>query len=596
MGEFADDFAATDAPGPLRRGRGPRGDQDRNRPLPSPGPGQVLIKVAAAGINRPDCVQRAGHYPPPPGASEIPGLEIAGTIVALGEGVAPGEIGREVCALVISGGYAEYCVAELPLCLPIPKRLSLIEASGLPENYYTVYDNVFTRGRLKKGESFLVHGGSSGIGSTAIQLAKAFGATVYATAGSDEKCDFCRGIGADVAINYRNADFVAQIRRHTDKRGVDVILDMVGGPYIARNLGLLALEGRLVQIAFLQPSVASIDFMPLMLKRLTLTGSTLRARSVALKAEIAEKLRSEVWPLLDAGRIRPCIDTVYPLEQARESHAHMEASTHSGKIIPGDAAMSLPTHAGEVVLVTGAGRGIGRAIADAHAEAGAAVLYLDFDPALSTAAAEAACARGWKAKALAADVADPDALHAALAAGMAAFGPVTALVNNAGISPKSGAGGGKAPIWEMGAAEWGKVLEVNLSGAFHGIKAVLPGMMAARRGTIVSLSSVAGKTYCDIVGVHYAATKAAIIGMTRHLAGELGPHGITVNAIAPGRIDTPLMRGTASAANAAVKAITPLGRFGTPEEVAATALFLTSGAARFITAQVIDVAGGWLMT
>lgn len=254
------------------------------------------------------------------------------------------------------------------------------------------------------------------------------------------------------------------------------------------------------------------------------------------------------------------------------------------------------THQGEVVLVTGAGRGIGQAIADAHAAAGAAVLYLDFDPALAKAAAEAATSKGWKAKALSANVGDPVAVAAAVAEGIAAFGAITALVNNAGISPKSGSKGGKAPIWEMGAQEWGQVLDVNLSGAFHCIKAVIPGMMEAKRGSIVSISSVAGKTYCDIVGVHYAATKAAIIGLTKHLAGELGPHGITVNAIAPGRIDTPLMRGTVSAANDAVKAITPLQRFGTPEEVVDTALFLTSNASRFVTAQVIDVAGGWLMT
>ena len=254
------------------------------------------------------------------------------------------------------------------------------------------------------------------------------------------------------------------------------------------------------------------------------------------------------------------------------------------------------SHSGEVVLVTGAGRGIGQSIGDAHAAAGASVLYLDFDPALAKAAAEAANAKGWKAKALSANVADEAALKAAVAEGVSAFGPITALINNAGISPKSGSKGGKAPIWEMSASEWRSVLDVNLTGAFHCISAVVPGMMAAKHGSIVSLSSVAGKTYCDIVGVHYAATKAGIIGLTKHLAGELGPHGITLNAIAPGRIDTPLMRGTVSTANDAVKAITPLQRFGTPEEVASTALFLTSKASRFVTAQVIDVAGGWLMT
>jgi NADPH:quinone reductase len=302
-------------------------------PLPRPGPGQVLVKVAAAGINRPDCLQRAGNYPPPPGATEIPGLEIAGTIVGVGEGVDAREIGREICALVISGGYAEYCIADLPLCLPIPKGLSMIEAGGIPENYYTVYDNVFTRGRLRKGETILIHGGTSGIGSTAIQLAREAGATVYATAGSDEKCAFCARIGASAAINYRQQDFVQEVRRLTEKRGVDVILDMVGGPYIEQNLNLLAMEGRLVQIAFLQPSKVEIDFMPLMLRRLTMTGSTLRARSVALKSEIAEKLRHEVWPMLEAGTVRPFVDTVFPLEQAREAHALMESSRHVGKIM-----------------------------------------------------------------------------------------------------------------------------------------------------------------------------------------------------------------------------------------------------------------------
>ena len=258
--------------------------------------------------------------------------------------------------------------------------------------------------------------------------------------------------------------------------------------------------------------------------------------------------------------------------------------------------MSAMTHVGEVVLVTGAGRGIGQAMADAHIAAGAKVLYLDFDAALAEGAAAAARARGGEALALTANVADHDAVAAAVAQGVAAFGPITALVNNAGISPKSGSTGGKAPVWEMSPQEWATVLGVNLTGAFNCSRAVVPGMMALGRGAIVSTASVAGKTYCDIVGVHYAATKAGLIGMTKHLAGELGPHGITVNAIAPGRIDTPLMRGTASAANDAVKAITPLRRFGTPEDVAGTCLFLTSPAARFVTAQVIDVAGGWLMT
>lgn len=302
-------------------------------PLPVPGPGQVLVKVAAAGINRPDCLQRAGNYPPPPGATAIPGLEIAGTIVGVGPGVSPAEMGRAVCALVISGGYAEYAVADLPLCLPIPKGMSMIEAGGVPETYFTVYDNVFTRGRLKKGETLLIHGGSSGIGSTAIQLAREAGATVYVTAGSDEKCAFCRSLGASAAINYRTQDFVEEVKTLTGGKGVDVILDMVGGPYIQKNLAMLALEGRLVQIAFLQPSVAEVNFMPIMLKRLTMTGSTLRPRSVALKAEIATRLRSDIWPMLDSGKVRPIVDKVFELADARAAHALMESSTHAGKII-----------------------------------------------------------------------------------------------------------------------------------------------------------------------------------------------------------------------------------------------------------------------
>jgi putative PIG3 family NAD(P)H quinone oxidoreductase len=312
---------------------GPEVIRIETAPIPTPDPGQVLVKVAAAGVNRPDCQQRAGSYPPPPGATDVPGLEIAGEIVGVGAGVRQSEIGRKVCALVISGGYAEYAVADLALCLPVPTGFSIIEAGGLPETFYTVYDNVFTRGRLKKGETLLIHGGSSGIGSTAIQLARAFGATVYATAGTDEKCDFCRKLGAAEAINYRTQDYVAEIRRLTEKRGVDVILDMVGADYIARNLSILALEGRLVQIAFLKGSKAEVDFMQLMLRRLTVTGSTLRARSVALKAEIADKLRAHVWPLLEAGKVRPVVDATFPLEDARKAHELMESSAHSGKII-----------------------------------------------------------------------------------------------------------------------------------------------------------------------------------------------------------------------------------------------------------------------
>lgn len=302
-------------------------------PVPKPGPGQVLVEVVAAGVNRPDCLQRAGGYPPPPGATSVPGLEIAGRVVALGEGVTSPALGEAVCALVISGGYADYCVADAPLCLPIPKPLSLLEAAGLPENYFTVYDNIFTRGRLAKGETILIHGGSSGIGSTAIQLAHAAGATVYATAGSDEKCAFCKELGADETINYRTADFVEEVKRLTGGKGVDVILDMVGGDYVQRNIDSLAIEGRLVQIAFLQPSRVDVDLRGVMLRRLTFTGSTLRPRSVALKAAIADHLRRDVWPMLEAGTIRPVIHATFPLEQAREAHALMESSAHSGKIM-----------------------------------------------------------------------------------------------------------------------------------------------------------------------------------------------------------------------------------------------------------------------
>jgi putative PIG3 family NAD(P)H quinone oxidoreductase len=242
-------------------------------------------------------------------------------------------VGDAVCALLSSGGYAEYCIAEVVLCLPVPGSLSLLEAAGVPETYFTVYDNVFTRGRLKAGETFLVHGGSSGIGSTAIQLAKAAGAIVYATAGSPEKCDFCRSLGADAAIDYRAQDFVEEVRRLTDKRGVDVVLDMVGGSYIARNISVMAVEGRLVQIAFLQSSKAEIDFRHIMIRRLTVTGSTLRPRPVALKAAIADALRRDVWPLLEKGAVRPVIHATFPLDEARAAHELMESSAHQGKIM-----------------------------------------------------------------------------------------------------------------------------------------------------------------------------------------------------------------------------------------------------------------------
>ena len=304
-------------------------------PVPVPGAGQVLIEVAAAGVNRPDCLQRAGGYPPPPGATDVPGLEVSGKIVALGAGVSGLGIGDAVCALVISGGYADYCIAEAPLCLPVPKGLSLLEAAGLPENVFTVYDNIITRGRLVKGETILIHGGSSGIGYTAIQLAKHFGARVIATAGSAEKCDFCLSMGAETAIDYRKQDYAAEVKALTDGRGVDVVLDMVGGPYIQKNLASLAFEGRLVQIAFLQTSRVEFDFMQLMLRRLTMTGSTLRPRSVELKKAIADKLRTGVWPLYASGALRTVIHKTFPLEQTREAHALMESSNHLGKIMLG---------------------------------------------------------------------------------------------------------------------------------------------------------------------------------------------------------------------------------------------------------------------
>jgi NADPH:quinone reductase len=302
--------------------------------IPDPGPGQVLIEVAAAGINRPDCLQRQGLYPPPPGESDIPGLEIAGRVVAHGKGVTDPEEGAEVCALVGSGGYAEYALAHAALCLPVPEKVGVIEAAGLPETYFAVFDNVFTRGRLAPGETLLVHGGSSGIGSTAIQLAKQFGVRVIATAGSSVKCAFCKTLGADFAIDYNTQDFVEEVKKITGKGGVDVVLDMVGGPYLQRNLSVMAFEGRLVQIGFLQSTlVEKFDMRPIMLRRLTLTGSTLRARNVAQKAEIAVALRDKIWPLLEKGLVKPHIHATFPLEHARDAHELMESSAHVGKIL-----------------------------------------------------------------------------------------------------------------------------------------------------------------------------------------------------------------------------------------------------------------------
>jgi len=303
-------------------------------PVPEPGAGQVLIEVAAAGVNRPDCLQREGVYPPPGGESDIPGLEIAGRVVAHGDGVSTPRIGDEVCALVGSGGYAEYALAHAVLCLPVPKILGVVASAGLPENYFTVFDNVFTRGRLVPGETLLVHGGSSGIGSTAIQLAKQHGARVIATAGSSVKCAFCKTLGADFAIDYKTQDFVEEVRKIAGKYGVDVVLDMVGGTYLPKNLSVMAAEGRLVQIGFLQSAmVENFDLRLIMLRRLTLTGSTLRARTVAQKAEIASALRGKVWPLIEKGSVKPLIHATFPLEQAHQAHEMMESSAHLGKIL-----------------------------------------------------------------------------------------------------------------------------------------------------------------------------------------------------------------------------------------------------------------------
>ena len=303
------------------------------RPPPVPADGQVLIKVAAAGVNRPDVMQRKGMYPAPPGASDLPGLEIAGTVVATGVAVGSIKIGDSVCALVTGGGYADYCLAAAAHCLPIPQGLSFVQAAALPETYFTVWSNVFDRARLQLGETLLVHGGSSGIGTTAIQLAKAFHAKVIVTAGSAAKCRFCLKLGADAAINYKEQDFVAEIDLLTGSKGVDVILDMIGGDYFPRNLRCLANDARLVHIAIQHGAKADINLLPIMLKRLTITGSTLRARDDAFKADIAQKLLHNVWPLLANGTIKPVIHSTFALAEAAAAHELMESSLHIGKII-----------------------------------------------------------------------------------------------------------------------------------------------------------------------------------------------------------------------------------------------------------------------
>jgi len=316
----------------ISRPGGPEVLLPATRPTPRPAKGEVVIKVAAAGINRPDLLQRQGAYPAPPGASDLPGLEVAGTVAALGEGVTWPPLGAEICALVAGGGYAEYVAVDARHCLAIPAGLDLIQAASLPETFFTVWHNVFERGRLAAGEKLLVHGGSGGIGTTAIQLGKAFGATVFTTA-SAAKLDALRSLGADRAIDYAAEDFVAVIKEETGGKGVDVILDMVGADYLARNIKALATEGRMVSIAFLKGSTAEVNFMPVMLKRLTLTGSTLRPQSNDTKARIAHGLADKVWPLIAAGRIRPVVDATFPLAQAADAHRRMEASAHIGKLV-----------------------------------------------------------------------------------------------------------------------------------------------------------------------------------------------------------------------------------------------------------------------
>jgi putative PIG3 family NAD(P)H quinone oxidoreductase len=306
---------------------------ETERPMPSPGPGEVLVRVAAAGVNRPDVMQRMGQYPPPPGITDIPGLEIAGVIEKLGDGVSGWREGNSVTALVAGGGYAEYCVAPAPQCLPVPSSVDFVHAAAIPETFFTVWTNVFERGRLKAGESILIHGGSSGIGTTAIQLARAFGSRVFATAGSAEKCAACERLGAERAINYRDADFVAAVKEATGGKGVDVVLDMVGGDYFPRNMDALALDGRLVSIAVLNGVKTTINILTMMQRRLTLTGSTLRTRPIAEKGAIAAALRQHVWPLLETAKVSPVVHATFPLREAAEAHRVMESGAHIGKLV-----------------------------------------------------------------------------------------------------------------------------------------------------------------------------------------------------------------------------------------------------------------------
>ena len=314
----------------ITKAGGPEVLQLTQRPVPVVAHGQVVLKVAYAGVNRPDALQRAGLYAPPATASDLPGLEASGTVVAVGDGVAGLSAGDQVCALLPGGGYAEYVATPAAHCLPVPKGLSLKEAACLPETFFTVWSNVFTRGGLKAGERFLIHGGSSGIGTTAIQLANAFGARVFVTAGSDDKCAACVALGAEKAINYKDEDFVAVMK---GEGGADLILDMVGGDYIARNIKTLANDGRLVQIAFLQGAVTELNFAMMMMKRLTITGSTLRPQSDLAKARIAQDLREQVWPLIEVGKVAPVIDSTFELADAMCAHTRMESSGHIGKIV-----------------------------------------------------------------------------------------------------------------------------------------------------------------------------------------------------------------------------------------------------------------------
>jgi NADPH:quinone reductase len=312
---------------------GPEVLQPRPHAVPGVSAGDVLIRVAAAGVNRPDLLQRQGKYAPPPGAPDTPGLEVAGTLVAIGASVAGWTLGDHVCALVAGGGYAEYCVAPAVQCLPVPRGFSMVEAAAIPETFFTVWTNVFDRGRLQAGETILIHGGASGIGTTAIMLARAFGATVYATAGTPEKCAACERLGATRAINYRTEDFLEVVRAATAGAGADLVLDMVGGDYVSRNLEALAVEGRLVQIAFLRGGRVEVNLAPLMQKRLTFTGSTLRPRTPQEKGAIARALHQHVWPRFERGELRPVIHATFPLERASEAHAMLEAGEHVGKIV-----------------------------------------------------------------------------------------------------------------------------------------------------------------------------------------------------------------------------------------------------------------------